>query len=124
MTVAKENCWSNYEVNITVVDLDTRKDVTHFSIPKGKPWVRQAFSCQPHQKLMYYATFKPEIWRDDAGKSYRAQRFWGLPTLINPAEKAWELKVCYASDFAETPLPPESGGHCQCDFSGIPAVGA
>ena len=120
MTIAKDNCWSNYDVTITVLDLDTHKNITSIVIPKGKTWTKQQFTCQPHQKLMYYATFLPIIWKDDAGKTYRGHSFWALPHSINPGETAWQLNVCYARDFAETPLPVDSRGNCRCDFSQIP----
>ena len=122
VTVAKDNCWLNYDVTITVSDMVTEAVVTNVLVPKGQTWARQAFSCQPNQKFLYAASFQPIIWQNDAGKTYRGLRSWGLPIAFGPADVAWELKLCYASDFSETPMPPKAGANCQCDFTKVTPV--
>jgi len=121
LTVVKDNCWLNYDVTVNLSDLPTSKILSTVLVPKGKTWSRQEFSCEPAQTFAYSATFQPIIWQNQANSIYRAKQFWGLPKAIAAGETAWEVKVCYAKDFAETPLPPESNGQCGCDFSTIPA---
>ena len=122
VTVAKDNCWLNYDVTIIVSNMVTQAVVTNVLIPKGQTWARGEFTCQPNQKFLYAASFLPVIWQNDAGKTYRGLRSWGLPIAFDPKAVAWELKLCYASDFSETPLPPEVEGHCQCDFSKVTPI--
>ena len=120
LTIAKDNCWLNYDVQVNIADLATSKVAASVLVPKGQTWSRQVFSCQPAQTFAYSATFQPIIWQNQANVVYRAQKYWGLPKTIGPNETAWEMKVCYSGDFTETPLPPESTGHCACDFTVIP----
>ena len=122
MTFVKDNCWLNYDVKMQVIDSTYSKEVLTVVAPKGKPWVRKEFNCTPVQTFMYMATFSPEIWAGQAGRIYRAKRYWTLPDTLKADERAWEIKVCYSTDFSETPLPPSAIGKCQCDFSAIPAA--
>ncbi len=122
VTVVKDSCWLNYDVTIMVSNMVTQAVVTNVLIPKGQTWARQEFTCQPNQKFLYAASFQPIIWQNDAGKSYRGLRSWGLPVEFDSTSVAWELKLCYASDFSETPLPPQSEGHCQCDFTKVTPI--
>lgn len=122
ITLAKDNCWANYAVTVTVLDAVTNQQLTVATIPAGQNWVRQAFACQPAQKLMYLATFSPAIWEKDAGKSYHALQYWSLPATAQSGETAWNIPVCYAADFSEVPLPPTATGQCQCNFKEIPPI--
>ena len=122
VTVVKDSCWLNYDVTITVSERDTQTVVGNVLIPKGETWSRQEFTCQPNQIFQYAASFQPAIWQSDIGKSYRGLRSWGLPTSFSSSLVAWELKLCYTSDFSETPLPPEVEGHCQCDFTKVTPI--
>ncbi len=121
-TLAKDSCWTNYNITVDVVDDTTSTVLTTVSVPSGTPWVRQQFTCQPAQKLMYKARFTPIFWQSDANKTYSADRFWFMPGTINPGDKAWELPVCFPSNFAEVPFPPDATGNCKCDFSVIPTI--
>lgn len=122
VTVVKDSCWLNYNVTITVSDMVTQQVVTNVLIPKGQTWARGEFTCQANQKFLYVASFLPVIWQNDAGKTYRGLRSWGLPVEFDPAAVAWELKLCYAADFSETPLPVEAEGNCQCDFTQVTPI--
>lgn len=121
-TLAKDNCWTNYTVQVTVTDAVTNQQLTQVTVSAGQNWARQAFACQPLQKLKYLATFSPTIWEKDAGKVYAALQYWSLPAAPQAAETAWNIPVCYASDFSEVPLPPSATGQCQCNFQVIPPV--
>ena len=122
ITMVKEDCWTNYELTVNVLDTSNNASVAKVVVPKGKSWMRQSFECKPAQTFMYEATFTPTIWERDKAKKYHARRYWSLPDKIADGATAWNIKVCYASDFTETPMPPEATGKCQCHFDQVPAV--
>lgn len=119
-TVAKDSCWTNYNVSVSVIETKSNTVLTTVSIPAGKSWYRQKFSCQPGQKLLYNATFSPVFWASDLGKTYPAQNYLSLPESVNSGDTAWNLSVCYPTQFSEVPLPPDAKGNCACDFKSIP----
>lgn len=121
-TLAKDNCWTNYNVTVDIIDAMTNKVLATVSAPKGQQWVREQFACQPSQKLMYKAQFTPTFWESDIGKTYAAKDYWTLPAVINPGDSAWNLSVCYPAAFSLIPMPPEATSTCTCDFSSIPAI--
>lgn len=121
-TLAKDNCWNKYTVTVDVMDALTSKTLTTAIIPPGKSWVRQTFQCEPGEKLMYRAHFSPSIWESEKGNMYYAKNYWSLPTEINPGDSAWNVSVCYSSDFSQVPFPPEATGTCRCDFDSIPMI--
>lgn len=121
-TLVKDSCWTNYEVTVQVIDTDTQRQILTATIPKGKSWLRQPFSCQPAQKINYTATFKPVIWEHEADKVYSAKRYWMLPDAIRPDQSAWEVSVCFPAAFSTVPYPPDASGNCVCDFASIPAI--
>lgn len=122
LTFAKDNCWFNYTVNLTLSDAQNKKVLAEFTIPAGKSWVRQAFECQPSQSLNATTTYSPKIWESDTGKSYNILNYIFLPDSTNANQSAWEVPVCFSKAFASVPLPPASSGNCQCDFKSIPAI--
>jgi hypothetical protein len=121
-TLAKDSCWTDYNVAVEVIDSKTGKTLTTVTVPKGKQWTRQTFPCEPAQKLMYMAHFYPVFWQSDVSKTYAALNFWSLPETINPGDSAWNVSVCYPADFAAVPVPPTANNHCACDFSSIPVI--
>ncbi|KTD60646.1 periplasmic protein [Legionella sainthelensi] len=121
-TLAKDNCWNNYTVTVDVMDAATAKVLTTAVIPPGKSWVRQIFPCTPKEKLIYRAQFSPVIWEREKGQIYYAKNYWSLPNDINSGDSAWNVSVCYPSDFSQIPLPPEATGTCKCDFDSIPII--
>ena len=122
-TLVKDNCWIKYNVSVDVMDAVTAKVLTTVTVPAGKPWARVTFPCETNgQKLMYHAQFTPSIWESEKGKVYSARNYWSLPNEVNAGDSAWNVSVCYPSDFSEVPLPPEASGTCKCDFSVIPDI--
>lgn len=121
-TLAKDSCWTNYNVSVDVIDSETNSLLTTVTVPKGKQWTRQIFDCKPSQKLMYKARFDPIFWSGDKDKTYSAQRYWLLPDVVNPGDSAWDVSVCYPSDFSLVPLPPTATANCLCDFTLIPVI--
>jgi hypothetical protein len=118
--LAKDSCWTNYNVTVNVIDDASSTTVLTLSIPKGQTWARGSFECKPAQGLRYVAQFTPVFWQSDVGKSYVSTRTWYMPASVNPADKAWTIPICYPSDFAQVPLPPTADNSCKCDFSNIP----
>lgn len=121
-TLVKDNCWSKYTVTVDVMDAPTSKVLTTVVLPPGKSWVRQTFPCDAGAKLMYRAQFSPSIWESDKDQIYYAKNYWSLPNDVNPGDSAWNVSVCYPSDFSQVPFPPEATGTCKCDFDDIPAI--
>lgn len=121
-TLAKDNCWTNYDVTVRVFDSVTNQTLLNIEVPDGQSWARGQFECHTAQSLMYQATFKPIFWQADEGKKYMALRYWFLPGSIGQGVTAWEIPVCFPADFSAVPFPPEAEGSCKCDFTGIPAV--
>lgn len=121
-TLAKDSCWTKYDVSVDVVDALTERKLLTVTVPAGKSWVRETFDCTLSESLIYIAQFSPVFWESDKGKSYRGLRNWFLPGTINPGDTAWTLSVCYPADFAQVPLPPGADNNCKCDFSTIPVI--
>jgi hypothetical protein len=121
-TVAKDSCWLKYNVSVDVIDGVTSKTLLTVNLPPGIPWVRERFECSAEQNLIYIAKFSPVFWKNEENKTYRGYRNWSLPGTIHPGDTAWTISICYPSDFAQVPLPPDAGNNCKCDFSLIPSI--
>lgn len=122
LTLAKDSCWTEYDVKVDVIDILTNKTVISAIAPTGKSWNRQEFACQPGQTFKYIATFSPIFWESDKGKQYSGTRTWTLPKEIKKGDTAWNITVCYPEQFAEVPFPPTAKGNCVCDARKIPPV--
>jgi hypothetical protein len=122
LTAVKDNCWTDYDVTITVRDAITDEQLSTVLVPKGKSWVRQPFTCKSGQRLGYAATFQPNIWENDKGKVFYATSFIMLPDQIEAGQKAWDLPVCFPLAFPGVPFPPKAIGNCKCDLKSIPPV--
>ena len=122
ITMVKDNCWSKYNVSVNVVDVSTQTVLATLSIPEGKSWDRKEIVCQPKQTVMLKATYSPAFWEKDEGKIYSGKRDWSFPEKIVKNESAWNMVICFASEFQEVSLPPEAAGHCLCDMKSIPAI--
>lgn len=120
-TLAKDSCWTNYDVTVNVIDASTSKSVVKIAVPKGTAWGRVKFNCTPAQQFLYKATYQPVFWQSEIGKIYSSKRYWSLPGAIGKNETAWNIPVCFPSDFSEIPLPPTATGNCKCDLTKIPA---
>lgn len=121
-TLAKDNCWTDYNVSVDIVYSQTNAVIATVTVPKGQQWVRETFPCKPGEKLMYKARFSPTFWQGGENKTYSSLNYRQLPESINPGESAWNLSVCYPADFSLVPFPPNAAGNCKCDFSVIPEI--
>lgn len=121
-TAAKDNCWLNYSVTISVIDAKTNKTLQTVVIGAGEPWQRIQFNCQPGQNLNFQASFFPVFWQGDEGKTYSAKQYKLLPSSPNAGQTAWNVSICYSGDFAGVPIPPQATGNCGCDFKSIPGL--
>ena len=122
VTLVKDSCWKNYNVEIAVTNGSANKLITKVSIPKGKSWARQQFACQPADILLLSATFTPVFWENDTKKTYVAKREWKLPTAVKKGDTAWNITTCYPAQFAEVPFPPDADGHCKCNMDELPPI--
>ncbi len=122
VTIVKDNCWLNYNLNVDVTNADTGKSIMKIIVPQGQAWVRQPFVCQTAETLSLTATFDPVIWESQADKVYTGKHYWGLPKAILKGHAGWNVTVCFSKDFAEVPLPPDAPGKCECDLKSIPPI--
>ncbi|HAT2008331.1 TPA: hypothetical protein I8Z88_000517 [Legionella pneumophila] len=119
-TLVKDNCWTDYDVTVDVIEDSTSKTLLTVTAPKGKSWARGTFNCEAAEGLRYVAQFSPVFWQNDVGKTYPALRNWYLPAKVNPGDLAWTIPVCFPADFAQVPFPPNVAGNCKCNFKNIP----
>ncbi len=122
ITMVKDSCWTKYNVTVNVFDASNDKQVVTVLIPSESSWARQAFSCEPQQKLKFQAQFTPVFWEHDAGKTYDAEHYWTMPEEIKKGETAWNITICYPREFSGVPFPPEGTNDCKCDTASIPPV--
>lgn len=122
LTLAKDNCWTDYDVNVTVTDTVSNQALTVVTVPKGQSWTRQKFTCQPGENLLNTATFSPTVWDATPNMVYNAKKFWALPQTVRAGQTAWELQVCFADAFSAVPMPATATGTCACDFKSIPPI--
>lgn len=122
LTVAKDNCWATYDVTVNVIDSSNNNVMGTVIIPQGQSWARQPFTCQPGQTLAFNATFSPTFWNGQEGKVFAGQRYWTLPKAAAATEVAWNIELCYSSQFASVPMPPEATNICHCNLKDIPPI--
>lgn len=116
ITVMKGNCWKNFNVKIDVIDDETQQHVVPtIDLNKETMWQRKPFECQPRQAFNYLASYTPPIWQDNQGKQYPSKRIWYMPEKIKPKVGAWEIPLCFPTDFSSVPLPPNADDLCTCD---------
>ena len=122
LTLVKDNCWANYDVNVDVTNATTGQSIMSINAPHGQSWARQAFNCQPSDKLSLKANYTPTIWATDKDTSYLGGHFLMLPDAVKSGDTAWNVNVCFSADFLDVPVPPTSNGKCQCSMDKIPAI--
>lgn len=121
-TLVKDNCWTNYNVTVNVIDAMTNNVLITVTVPTGKSWVRQAFNCQPSQKLKFSSQFSPTFWQGDQGRTFVGLNYISLPDAVNKGDSAWNVPGCFSADFAQVPLPPTGSGQCACDLTKVPPI--
>lgn len=122
LTLVKDSCWTDYQLTVDVLDASVSQSILSLSVPKGKSWSRQEFTCHAGQSFNYSATFSPVFWKTDTNKHFAGKRTWTLPQKMAEGSTAWSITVCYPEEFAEVPFPPMVAGKCQCDTQSIPPV--
>jgi len=122
LTVAKDNCWKDYDVTVSVIDAISGKILQTVVVAAQHDWQRLPFTCQPGQNLNFQSSFSPSIWQSDKGIVYPVKQYRLLPKQPAPGMTAWEVSICYSHDFSGVPKPPESSGNCVCDMQSIPAL--
>lgn len=122
LTLVKDSCWTNYDLTVIVTDRSTEKQVMTIAVPQGQSWSRQKFECQPKEGLRFSASFTPVFWESDTGKTYPSRHDWTFPAAIAAGDTAWNMTICYPSEFSGVPFPPDAGGNCKCNTAIIPQV--
>ena len=124
LTLVKNSCWVDYNVNVDVTDASTSKSILTGTVLKGKLWSRTKFACEAGQAFNYTATFSPIIWESDKGKHYPGKSTWSLPAEIKKGDTAWNITVCYPEEFSEVPYPITNVTKCVCNNQNLPPVPA
>ncbi|MCC5791104.1 MAG: hypothetical protein JJT82_00640 [Legionellaceae bacterium] len=122
ITLIKDNCWLNYTVAVTVIDQDSKKTVSSITAEKGKAWAREKFKCTPGTTISYIATFSPVFWTADADKKYYSITYWHINPLLETAQVAQGVNLCFPRDFRNVPLPPDATAACRCEPSLVPPI--
>lgn len=111
--VSKNCCWTDFNVNVSVLNAGNKKVLSQLTVPTGKSTLESSFDCQPGQSLELTATFSPEIWEGDKNKVFRSKGFIALKTEIAPDEVAWRIPIVFPDQFSGVPLPLDTT-NCQC----------
>lgn len=120
LTVTKDNCWNNYDVNIHFFDGETGQNVAQLVVPANQNWGRVKFTCHAPQIFTATAKFSPDIWEGDSAKTYNSDRVWTLPEVAPAGDTVWAINMCYGKDFATLPQPLNAK-NCKCDPKAAPA---
>ena len=122
ITMAKDNCWQKYNVEVEIINGALNKRVALLNMPVGKNFSREHFDCKPADNFYYVAKFNPPIWNAEEDKKYTSKRYWIIPNDVPSEYVIWQIQACYPADFSQVPMTPYATANCQCDFSGIPAI--
>jgi hypothetical protein len=122
ITIVKDNCWSDYDLNLEVFETRNEHTLLQTTLFEGKTYIRKTFECHAKQEISYKATFSPLIWEKDKDKVYYAKQSITLPEEVHPGEKAWTIDVCFSKQFSNVPMPPTAGQRCECDFDHLPPI--
>lgn len=122
ITIVKDNCWTDYNLTVSVTDASNGNELVKILVPKGESWGRKTFTCDKGQTLAMSAQFDPVFWAEDANKNFLGQRYWKLPDQIENGVSGWNVTVCYPKWFANVPTPPKSTSHCRCNTDNLPAL--
>lgn len=118
--------WSQYNVKLSMYDINTQKIFASFSLPQVKgsqPSVnslKKPFDCKNHTLVSFIATFTPLIWQSEANKKYIANVTWNLtPQILAPQKgvNGLTITINFPSDFINVPglnnnvdsIPNETG---------------
>lgn len=121
-TVLKDNCWLNYDAKIDIIDNALDRAVVVVDIPKGEGWKRVRMKCEPKQSFRFLVSYSPEFWKGQEGKKYAGKRRISLPLTVKKNEVAWNIPLCYTTDFIGVPIPPTADRACVCDWSKVTPV--
>lgn len=120
LTIIKDNCWTNYDINIEFFDAENGQFVARANVPSNQNWGRVKFKCHSSQIFTAKARFSPDIWEGDSKKTYSSVRVWNLPEIAPAGDAAWAINMCYSKDFASIP-EPLNAKNCKCDPKSAPA---
>ena len=121
-TIAKSPCWKDYDIDVTLMDMDTQQVLQTIRVAKDSPYQRVNVECTPAEVFSAYAQFSPVVWEQDKDKKFPGVRFWAMPRTPPAPGAVWEIDICYPGHFSGVPLPRTDIKDCGCDFSHIPAL--
>lgn len=123
LSVVKNSCWSNYEVDVDILKPDASGTVLFSAkVPKDKQWARIKVKCQPGQRFYARSQMFPVFWESEKGKYYYLKRYWALPKNVDKDTTALHVPICFPKAFSGVPLPPDATGNCKCDFDQLPPL--
>lgn len=117
--LGRGNCWKNHDVTLYVLQrLGTQWDTSKLVMSKTDPLVKvYSMRCKANHQLTLKASFLPAVWSGSEGEQYKARSVWNVPQQLPEGQVSWKIRVCFSTDFRETPTPITSGiPQCECVF--------
>ncbi len=115
ITVMKSECWNKHKVSFRVVDNLTEQNILrNIQLNKDTLWVRKEFQCKAAQGLVPKVRFSPHVWESEKNSEFSTKRVWFLPLKIDENSEAWNVPICFPSDFASVPMLPDATKECDC----------
>lgn len=115
--LVKDSCWRTYTIRLQAYDAQTLHAVGKVIVlPGQKQSVEAAIPCQANQELTFKASFSPKIWGEGKDTIYHAQHVWNVPMQVSKDANKWLMKICFAKDFTDVPMPLMIKGDCVCQF--------
>ena len=116
ITLMKSQCWNKHKVNFRVMDNLTEQNILEgIHLDDGKMWVRKEFECNTVQGLVPKVRFTPHLWDSEKDREFSTKRVWFLPLTIEKNAQAWNVPICFPTDFASVPIPPTADRECTCE---------
>lgn len=116
ITLMKSSCWNKHKVTFRVVDNLTEQNILEgIHLDNDKMWVRKEFQCKAAQGLIPQVRFTPHLWDSEKDREFSTKRVWFLPLTIDDNVEAWNVPICFPSDFASVPIPPTADHDCDCE---------
>tara|TARA_B110000879_G_C11009438_1_gene446420 strand:- start:313 stop:735 length:423 start_codon:yes stop_codon:yes gene_type:complete len=112
----KSDCWNKHRVKFKIVDnLSEKTIIDNIHLDNDKLWVRKEFVCKAAQGLVPKVTYSPYVWESEKDTEFATKRVWFLPVNINKDIEAWNVPICFPSDFATVPILPTVNRECDCN---------
>lgn len=115
ITLMKSECWKKHNVSFRVMDNLTEENILqNIQLNKDKLWVRKEFTCKAAQGLVPKVRFSPHVWESEKNSEFSTKRVWFLPLKIDENVEAWNVPICFPTDFSSVPTLPDAQDECDC----------